>query len=296
MDGGSNSDFMVRRLGGPLGAEIVGLDLSKPIDEATFRRVEAAFHEHCVVVYRDQHLDADQHVAFTKRWGEPTAHVLKQYHHPRHPEMLVLSNIVENGKPLGISDAGQYWHSDMSYTGEPPRCSILHGIEVPFDDAGNALGDTLFVNTVAAYEALDDETKRRIAGLHAKHDYQARYARQQATGNATRVELDDDQKKSVPAVVHPVVRTHPFTGKKALYVSEGFTVELLGLPKDEGDRLLARLCAHVTEPRFLYTHKWRPHDVLMWDNASTQHNAVPNYGPQQRRLMERTTVRGTPVF
>ena len=185
------------------------------------------------------------------------------------------------------------WHTDLSYTAEPSRCSLLYALEVPFEN-GVALGDTLFVNTCAAYDALPDEMKARLAGLKATHSYTARYQRMQQGGS--RVELDEDQKKAVPEVVHPIVRTHPFTGRKCLYVNEGFTVGIVGMPKDESDALLADLYEHVTDARFMYRHRWQVGDLLMWDNCSTQHNAIANYAPHQRRHMRRTTVRGSAPF
>lgn len=293
-DSAHAADLSIRKLGEPLGAEITGIDLTQAIDSETFKRIENAFHEHCVVVFRNQRLTPQAHLAFSRRFGDLLVHVLKQYNDPEIPQVLVLSNIVENGKPIGIQDGGQYWHTDLSYTAEPSRCSLLYAVEVPFEN-GVALGDTLFVNTCAAYEALSGEMKAKLAGLKATHSYNALYTRmQQKTGS--RVELDEDQKKSVPEVVHPIVRTHPFTGRKSLYVNEGFVTGIVGMAEAESERLLAELFEHVTQPRFMYRHKWQPGDLLMWDNCSTQHNAVANYGPHQRRHMRRTTVRGSAPF
>jgi taurine dioxygenase len=293
MDTVEAGKFSVRKLGKALGAEVTGIDVGQPMSDETFKRIEDAFHEHCVIVFRDQHLTPEGHTGFSRRFGDLAVHVLRQYNDPQVPEVLVLSNIVENGKPLGIQDAGQYWHTDLSYTAEPSRCSLLYAVEIPFEN-GVALGDTVFVNTAAAYEALSDDMKRKLAGLKATHDYQARYRRMQQGG--TRVDLEEDQKNAVPTVVHPVVRTHPFTGRKCLYVNEGFTVEIVGMPKTESDALLADLYEHVTDERFMYRHRWQVGDLLMWDNCSTQHNAVANYGPHQRRHMRRTTVRGSAPF
>ena len=264
------------------------------MSDATFKRIEEAFHEHCVLVFRGQRLTPEGHIGFSRRFGDLLVHVLKQYNDPQVPEVLVLSNIVENGKPIGIQDGGQYWHTDLSYTAEPSRCSLLYAVEIPFEN-GVALGDTLFVNTCAAYDALSDEMKAKLAGLKARHSYTARYQRMQQRGG-NRVELEEDQKKAVPEVVHPVVRTHPFNGRKCLYVNEGFTGAIIGMPKEESDALLAGLYKHVTDERFMYRHRWQVGDLLMWDNCSTQHIAVANYGPHQRRHMRRTTVRGSAVF
>ena len=283
----------IRKLAEPLGAEVTGIDVGQPMSDATFKRIEDVFHENCVIVFRNQRLTAEGHTAFSRRFGDLLVHVLRQYNDPQIPEVLVLSNIFENGKPIGMQDAGQYWHTDLSYTAEPSRCSLLYAVEVPFEN-GVALGDTLFVNTAAAYDALSDDMKARLAGLKATHSYTARYERMEKGGK--RVKLEDDQKKAVPEVVHPVVRTHPFTGRKCLYVNEGFTVRIVGMPKEESDALLAQLYKHVTDERFMYRHRWQLGDMLMWDNCSTQHNAIANYGAHQRRHMRRTTVRGSAVF
>ena len=293
MDTIETGNFSMRKLAEPLGAEISGIDVGQPMSDAVFKRIEAAFHEHCVLVFRNQRLTPEAHTGFSRRFGDLLVHVMRQYNDPQVPEVLVLSNIVENGKPIGMQDAGQYWHTDLSYTAEPSRCSLLYSLEVPFDH-GVALGDTLFVNTCAAYDALPDDMKGRLAGLRATHSYTARYTRMQKGGK--RVELEEDQKKAVPDVVHPVVRTHPFNGRKSLYVNEGFTVGVVGMPKDESDELLAALYKHVTDERFMYRHQWQVGDLLMWDNCSTQHNAIANYAPQQRRHMRRTTVRGSATF
>ncbi|HYC48609.1 MAG TPA: TauD/TfdA family dioxygenase [Burkholderiales bacterium] len=283
----------IHKLGEPLGAEITGIDIGEPMSDATFKRVEEAFHEHCVLVFRDQHLSAEQHTGFSRRFGDLLVHVLRQYNDPQVPEVLVLSNIIEDGRPIGIQDGGQYWHTDLSYTAEPSRCSLLYSVEIPFEN-GVALGDTLFVNTAAAYEALPDAVKAKLVGRTATHSYTARYQRMQQGGK--RVELEEDQKKAVPEVVHPIVRTHPVTGRKCLYVNEGFTVGIVGMPKDESDELLGYLYRHVTDERFMYRHRWQVGDLLMWDNCSTQHNAIANYAPHQRRHMRRTTVRGSAPF
>lgn len=288
------TDLTIRKLAEPLGAEIAGVDVGQPMSDETFKRVEDALHEHCVIVFRDQRLTPQKHMAFSRRFGELVVHVATQYNDPQVPEVLVLSNITENGQPIGVQDGGQYWHTDLSYTAEPSRCSVLYAVEIPIEN-GVALGDTLFVNTAAAYDALSDEMKAKLDGLKATHSYTARYQRMQALGG-TRVDLDENQKKTVPEVEHPVVRTHPVTGRKCLYVNEGFTVGVVGMPKEESDGLLSRLYRHVTNERFLYRQRWQLNDLLVWDNCSTQHNAVANYGPHQRRHMRRTTVRGSKPF
>jgi taurine dioxygenase len=223
----------VRRADAPLGAEIGGCDLSRPVSEADFAAIEDAFVTNGVVVFRGQQLTPEQHIGFSRRFGDLEIHVLKQYLHPSHPELLTISNVEEGGRKIGVADAGRYWHTDLSYVREPSRCSLLYAREVPVADDGRVLGDTLFVSTAAAYDALPEATKQRIAGLKAVHRYGDRYDRMQKN-LGFRDALTDEQREQTPDVVHPVVRTHPVTGRKCLYVNEGFTVSLVGLAEDDG--------------------------------------------------------------
>jgi taurine dioxygenase len=278
-----------------LGAEVLDLDLSRPLDAAAAKEIDDAFNRNGVLVFRDQKLSEKQHIDFSRHFGDLEIHVLKQYLLPGQPEILLISNIVEDGKAIGISDAGQYWHTDLSYKEIPSRCSVLYGIEVPAADGERTYGDTCFVSTTAAYEALSADMKETLSHLRARHHYEARY-RKLKEKNSTRQNLTDAQKNEVPAVVHPVVRTHPYTGRKSIYVNEGFTMEVLDMPKEQGDELLRQLFAHCAQEKFMYRHKWREGDVLMWDNCATQHLAIPDYALPQRRRMHRTTVAGTPVF
>jgi taurine dioxygenase len=286
--------LLVEKSNAPLGAEIGGVDLARPLDEAVFTALEAAFVKHQVVVFRNQHLDEAAHIAFSRRFGALEIHVLKQYLHPRHPEILLISNVVEDGKPIGIADAGQYWHSDLSYVAAPSRCSLLYALEVPVEN-GEARGDTIFASAVAAYEALPAAMQLRLADLRAIHRYGDRYERMKSQGGV-RVELSEEQRRQVPEVTHPLVRTHPKSGRPSLYVNEGFTVGIVDMPEDESRDLLAELCQHVTRPEFQWRHKWRVGDLLIWDNCSVQHRAVADYALPLRRRMHRTTVRGTVPF
>ena len=280
--------------GGALGAEITGVDLSSDIDEASFRRIEQAFANHSVVVFRNQTLSEEAHIAFSRRFGELEVHVGARYLHPRHPEIRVNSNIIENGKPIGATDAGQYWHTDLSYMAKPSKCSLLYALEVPVQD-GKALGDTLFVSAVAAYQALPNQMKERLHGLRAIHSYAYRYYQLTDAGQR-RPELTAQQKAKAPDVSHPVVRTHEVTGKKCLFVNAGFTTAIEGMPDEESRQLLNELFAHVVRPEFMYRHHWAVGDLLMWDNTATQHFAVADYELPFRRKMQRTTVTGTAPY
>jgi taurine dioxygenase len=276
------------------GAEIEDVDLARDIDDATFARIEQAFNQRSVVLFRNQRITHARHVGFSRRFGELEIHVLREYVRPEHPEIYVLSNIIENGKPVGIKDAGNYWHTDLSYTRAPSRGSIMYAIEVPEKD-GVPLGDTQFASTAAAYDALAPEMKAKLQGLKAIHRFWDRYLRERKAAGSD-VVISEERRAGTPDVVHPVVRTHPFTGRKCLYVNEGFTVGIVGMPEDESRALLQELFAHCTQPAFTYRHPWRVGDVVMWDNCATLHRATVDYALPQRRLMQRTTLSGTAVF
>jgi taurine dioxygenase len=283
----------IKPTGAALGAEIHGIDLSKDVDEATFHKIVAAFHEHEVVFFRDQLLTPEQHVAFSRRFGELEKHVRADCCRPGFPELFVVSNIVENGKPVGSRDAGLFWHSDLCYMKEPSRGSLFYAREVPTRD-GKALGDTLFASATAAYNGLSDATRQRIAGLKAVNSYAHGYYRDRKSG--PRPPLSEEQKRRTPDVEHPVVRTHPYTGKKCLFLNEGYVNRLAGLEERESESLLAELLAHATDERFIYRHNWRVGDLLMWDNCSTQHRAITDYELPLRRYMERATLCGTAPY
>jgi taurine dioxygenase len=273
------------------GAEIV-FDLSQPIDEAAFRELEGLFHDNIMVFFRDQRLSEDQHIAFSRRFGELEIHIVEKYLLPGHPEILLISNVRnEAGEHIGLADAGFTWHTDTSYRRRPSRCSLLYAKEVPERD-GTPLGDTVFANTVAAYDALPEAMKRRLAGLQAIH----RYAMRRRIENSPRPKLTAAQLAETPDILHPIVRTHPSTGRKALYVTAGECIGIEGMPEDEALDLIAELDAHCVRPEFCYRHRWRVGDLVMWDNASAMHLAICDYALPQRRLMHRTTVIGSEPF
>ena len=270
-----------------IGAEISDIDLAQPLPAEEFGRVEAAFNAAGVVSFPKQHLDEEQLVAFARRFGEVERIFLKHYAHPRYPEIMYVSNIKENGRDIGHADAGSVWHTDMSYTARPPRATILYALEVPTEN-GVALGDTHFSSAAAAYDSLPAETQRRIANLRSIHQVAGRRART-GTGQA-----DQALRREQPAVVHPIVRIHPHTGRKCLYVSKGECEGIEGMPTDEALALIDELADHIVESRFHHTHRWQVRDVLMWDNCTVQHLASFDYQwPQHRRLMQRVTVGGS---
>jgi taurine dioxygenase len=284
----------IQRSNSPLGVEILGVDLSKDIDDTVFREIVDLFHEHEVVYFRDQKLTPEQHVAFSRRFGELEIHVRQDCCRPGFPELFVVSNILENDKPIGSQDAGLFWHSDLCYLKEPSRGSLFYAREVPTDAGGKAKGDTMFASATAAYDALSDADKKKIADLQAVNSYAKGYYRDRNSG--PRKQLTEEQKRKTPDVAHPVVRTHPFTGKKCLFLNEGYTSSIVGMDKPESDTLLERLFEHATRPEFVYRHNWRVGDFLLWDNCSTQHRAIIDYQLPLRRRMERATLCGTAPF
>ena len=290
----SSPAIETRSIDGRVGVEIHGVDLARGLDEATFRAIEKVYDRHPVVVIRDQELTPSQHVAFSRRFGELEIHVLRQYLLPGHPEILVLSNIVdEQGKLMGLADGGRVcvWHTDMSYLPKPPRGSILYAKEVPVED-GKPLGDTLFADTTAAYEALSPDMKKKLEGLNAIHRMTKGY---DATANSSgaRLAYTPEQRKDNPERAHPVVRTHPASGRKCIYLNQLCVVGIEGLSDDESEPLLQELYEHCTRPEFVYRHRWRKGDLVMWDNCAAQHLATMDYALPLRRLMHRTTLVGS---
>jgi taurine dioxygenase len=286
--------LQIRKLSAGCGAEIIGVDLSGVVDDATFRAIEQAYVEHSVLLFRGQKLSDEKHVEFSRRFGELEIHVLREYVNPEHPELYRISNIIENGKRLGIPDAGNYWHTDLSYTSRPSRGSIMHSHRIPVRD-GKALGDTSFCSTVSAYDSLSESLKRRIGGLQAVHRFWDRYLAERKKAGQ-HVEVSAERRAQTPDVVHPMVRTHPLSGRKVLFVNEGFTISVVGLPESESRELLDTLFAHVNKGDNVYRHSWQVGDVVMWDNWATQHRLNVDYRPDEPRYMQRTTLVGSSAF
>lgn len=279
--------MVVERLGETFVARIDGVDISKPLDAETLNEIDRAWLENRVLSFPDQHLTESQLLDFSRHFGPLEKHVLSDYHNPAYPEILMLKTVNDAGAPKGLADAGSYWHSDVSYKAKPSRASALYAIEVP--ERG---GDTLFCDMVAAYDALSDRMKARLDGLEAEHDYEYR-TRLQVSSVGIRKELSEEQKRETPTVVHPVVRTQPETGLKALFINPGFTVRILGLPDWESEALKQELFDHCLQDRFCYRYRWHTGDLLAWDNAVTMHCAtVTELPPGSRRTMWRTIISG----
>ena len=277
----------LRPSGEGAGAEVAGVDLSRPLPDEVFVAIDRALADYGVLVFRDQELAPERQLAFCRRFGPVEVNAFDQYALPGHPGVLVVSNIVEDGRSIGYADAGSHWHTDMSYTATPPRCTALHAIEVP-SAGGRNLGDTLFANARAAWEALDEADRRRIGSLRAVHRFSAK-----ERGVKRPVELTPEQIARYPDVVHPVARIHPVSGARALYVREGECVGIEGMPDEEALPLIKRLSDHIVQPRFRYRHRWRVGDLVIWDNCTVQHIALRDYEWPQRRRMHRVTAGGS---
>ncbi|MBT3766906.1 MAG: TauD/TfdA family dioxygenase [Rhodospirillaceae bacterium] len=278
-----------------LGAEIGGVDLSRTINTEIFATIDQTYAKHGVIFFRNQEISPDQQIAFSGRFGEVGSFPLAQYSLEGHPEILLISNIQKNDENVGLADAGQTWHTDMSWSALPPRGTALYAKEIPINN-GEVLGDTLFASADAAYDALSDAMKKRIKGLKAIHSYHAKHAYRAKVGTSDREEMNQDQKDAHPDVLHPVVRTHPLTGRKCLYVMTGECVGIEGMPEDEALALLDELATHTVKPKFQYRHKWQVGDFLIWDNCSVQHLAVRDYELPLRRMMHRTQFAGSRPF
>ncbi|KQQ53922.1 taurine dioxygenase [Pseudomonas sp. Leaf127] len=281
--------FDVRPFTDKVGAEIVGLDLSRPLDDADFARVHQAHLDHHVVVFREQRITPQQQIDFSRRFGVLQIHVLKQFLLANHPEILIVSNIVEDGQPIGLGDAGKFWHSDLSYKELPSLGSMLYAQELPSEG-----GDTLFADMHLAWDTLPAHLRKAIEGRSAVHSYTARYRDGHNAVN-WRPTLTPEQLAQVVEVVHPVVRTHPETGRKALFVNENFTTHIVGLPEDESRQILNEINAHSVGNDHVYRHRWQDGDMVFWDNRSLMHLAA-GCPPELRRRLHRTTIQGDAPF
>ena len=271
--------------GATLGAEVTGIDLGGPIHSDTAEEIRMTLCRHGVLVFREQEISPEAQVALTRQLGEPEVHVLSSFSLPGIPEVFVVSNVRRNGKPVGAVNAGQYWHSDLSYTARPTFASMLHAKQVP-----PGRGETMFADMVRAWETLPQDARARIEGCRAVHDYALAYETVFA-GNPDRT-LTPEQASEVPPVEHPVVRTQPETGRKALYVNPGFTRRIVEMDENESRETLAFLFDHATDPGNIHTHHWNDGDFVMWDNRVTMHRALSNYGAEDVRHLLRTSVMG----
>lgn len=273
-----------------LGAVVRDLDIGSPLAAPERAALAEALDRHAVLVFRGVDLSPRALVDFTRCFGEPERHVISQFALPDEPDVFVVSNLKEDGKPKGAIRAGQYWHSDLSYAATPTLASILHARQVP-----TVGGDTLFASQSAAYDALSAAMRERLAPLRAVHDYTLAYETF-FSRFPDRPPLSEAERAKVPPVEHPVVRTHPGTGRKALFVNPGFTRRIVGFSEDESHALLDFLFTHAVRDEFIYRHCWQPGDLVIWDNRQTVHQALSDYDMNEARHLHRTSVAGDAPF
>jgi taurine dioxygenase len=278
----------IRNLDAALGVEIAGVDVSRPLPQSDIDAIESAWRERLVVVMHGQNLSDPQLIAFSKNFGELDPPGPNPYGEPflkDHPELNVISNVVENGKPLGnLGDGEAVWHADMTYVDVPPKAAMLHALEVPPPEAG---GNTYFANMFAAYETLPADLKKAVDGRIAVHD-----ASRNSAGMLRKGYKDVTDVTQTVGARHPLVRTDAKTGRKALFLGRRPNAYVIGLSVAESDALLDALWAHATQPRFSMCHEWKVGDLLMWNNLSVLHRRDP-FDPKTRRVMHRSQIKGS---
>ena len=280
--------------GHTLGATIEGLDLAK-LSEDEFDLAMRSLGDYGVLRFPKQELTAAELRAFSARFGDLEVNVANSYQEPGLPEVMILSNIVENGKPLGLSDAGQSWHTDMSYSKTIAFCNVLYGIRIPHRN-GEPLGNTEFCDQRAAYDALPEDLKSKLEGKTVLHDFNKFWEMMRREKGSARPALTEAQRAAKPPVSHPIFLTHPITGRRALYANPGYSMRINELAQKESDEILEFLFEHQTKPEFKFAARWQVGDVLMWDNMRLIHNAVADYRADEPRFIKRCQVMATRFF
>lgn len=276
-----------------LGARIEGLDLSRPLEEREVESIIQALGRYGVVSFPRQRLTARQHKDCAARFGELEINVASgAYQEPGIPEVMILSNIVQDGRPIGLADAGQDWHTDMSYSRTIAFANVLYALQVPRRN-GKVLGATEFSGMHAAYEGLPEGLRQKLEGMTVLHDFNKFWDKMRNEKGSKRPPLTEAQKKAKPPVSHPIFLTHPITGRKVLYANPGYSMRINELPEKESDEILNFLFAHQLKPEYRYRHEWAEGDLLIWENFGTIHNAIADYGPDEHRLVKRCQVMAT---
>jgi len=276
-----------------LGATIGGLDLSRPLEAGEVESVVQALGRYGVVCFPRQKLTARQQRDFAARFGELEINVASgPYQEPGIPEVMTLSNIVKDGKPIGLADAGQDWHTDMSYSKTIAFANVLYALEVPRRH-GKTLGDTEFSSMQAAYDGLPEDLRKKLEGMTVLHDFNKFWEMMRREKGSQRPPLTEAQRKQKPPVSHPIFLEHPITRRKVLYANPGYSMRINELPQQESDRILEFLFEHQLKHEYRYRHQWSEGDVLMWENFGTIHNAIADYGPGEHRLVKRCQVMAT---
>ena len=276
-----------------LGARVTGVDLIAPMADADFAQILKALGNHGVLCFPDQLIDAATLRTFSARFGE--LQIISRKTEPGMPEVSILSNVIENGVGIGLPDAGQDWHTDMTYNRIPGFVNVLVAHKVPMRN-GRVLGGTEFTNTQAAYEDLPADVKTRLANATAIHDWNFFQEHMRIAKGSKRPPLTEAQKAQRPPVPHPVFLTHPITGRKVIYVNPGFAVRIVGMAEADSRETLDYLFAHVLQAKYRYTHHWTVGDVLVWDHLGTWHCALADYNADEYRLMKRCQVMADKVF
>lgn len=278
-----------------LGATVTDIDISRPLSGADFSAIFAALGRYGVLCFPHQQLDSAALRDFSQRFGRIQTSVTGKYQDPTVPEVGYLSNIIENGQPIGLADAGQDWHTDMSYNDTVGFTNVLYAVKVPRRD-GKPLGATQFANMHAAYDDLPAELKEGLVHATATHDFNKFWESMRQRPGSLRPALTEEQRRTRPPSVHPVFLTHPITGRKVLYCNPGYAYRINELDEAGSDRMINMLVEHQLQPKYVYTHTWSEGDVLMWDHIGTLHKAVPDYRPDEIRLMLRCQVMANRVF
>jgi taurine dioxygenase len=282
--------------GHALGATMDGFNLSISLSNGEVEFVLKNLGKYGVLRFPQQTLSGWQLRDFAARFGELEINVASgAYQEPGVPEVMILSNIVRDGRPIGLADAGQGWHTDMSYSSTIALANVLYGIEIPQRD-GRPLGATQFASTHAAYEGLPAELKRKLEGKTVLHNFEKFWEMMRQEKGSKRPPLTDAQRKAKPPVSHPIFLTHPITGRKVLYANPGYSIRINELLEKESDEILELLFAHQVKPEYLYTFEWQQGDVLLWEDIGTIHNAVADYGPNEHRLIKRCQVMATRFY
>jgi taurine dioxygenase len=282
--------------GAVLGATVRGIDLAQRLSERDLGQILLALGNHGVLRFPDQHLDLGELKRFSEQFGEIQGPATRERDATNpYPEIDILSNLKEDGHYIGSPDAGQDWHTDMTYRAVPGFVNVLYGVRIPQRD-GKPLGGTEFSNMRRAYDELPTAIKTRLDGMTATHNIEKFWEHMRRAHNSPRPPMTDEQRRRRPPVSHPVFLTHPITGKKVLYCNPGFAERINELPERESEEMLEYLFAHQLQPQFRYTNVWAENDLLVWDHLGTLHRAIADYGPEEIRLIRRCQVMATKVF
>ena len=278
-----------------LGATVDGLDLTQPLPDKIFGQLLVALGANGFLRFPAQSLEPAELKAFSERFGDIQQGVAKSTKHVDCPGVGILSNIKVDGEYIGFPDAGQDWHTDMTYREVMGFVNVLYCLQAPRRD-GKVLGGTEFVNTHMVYDHLPDAIKSRLADAVAVHNFEKMWEHMRQVRGSGRAPMTDEQRRQRPPVEHPVFLTHPITGKKVLYANPGYAERIVGMTQQESDEMISYLVEFQLQKKFRYTFTWTEGDVVVWDNFGTLHRGVADYGPDEHRLMRRCQVLGTKIF